>query len=88
MRIGNWVIFERARDVEKLWEAVTYAEATLERYRRANLILFGGRIELMERQLAELNQRLVQEGSCRQLLQSCQELDKRLQRLEVFHADT
>jgi hypothetical protein len=88
MRIGNWVIFERARDVEKLWEAVTYAEATLDRYRRANTILFGGRIEMIEQQLVEIQRRLVQEDSCRQLLAACRDLDRRLQRLEVFHADT
>jgi len=88
MRIGNWVIFERVRDVEKLWEAVSYAEATLARYQRASHILFDGRIEMIEHHIAELDRRLVQENSCRQLLQACQELEKRIQRLEVFHADT
>ncbi len=88
MRIGNLVIFERVPDVERLWEAVRHAEATLDRYRRATHILFNGRIEMMERQIAELQQRQIQDTSCRQLLEACQELDKRLQRLEVFHADT
>lgn len=96
MRIGNWVVFEKVPDVERLWEAVQHAEATLDRYRRSNQLLFSGRIEIVERQVAELQQilnqmfqeRKMRDCNCTQLLQSCQELDRRLQRVEVFHADT
>lgn len=88
MRIGNYVLFEKIPDVERLWEAVLHAEATLDRYRRASYILFNGRIEMLEREVVELKRRCIQEGSCHQLLQACQQLEKRLERLEVFHADT